>query len=338
VLNVGLIGAGRIGRLHAQHLSRRVPRARLVAVADVVEDAAKRCAAENGVPRAVADYRVLLDDASVEAVVVSSATDTHASIIQQAAEAGKHVFCEKPIDLTLPRIDMALDAVKRAGIKFQIGFNRRFDANYRRARLAIESGEIGTPWRLHIISRDPAPPPVEYLRASGGMFLDMSIHDFDMARFLIGPDVEEVFASADVLADEAIGRMNDVDTAVTVLKFTSGVICTIDNSRCAIYGYDQRLELLGSQGMLVTDNNYANSAVLSGRNTVHRDLPLNFFMDRYIDSYLNEMTEFVACVLDDAPPPVTADDGREAVVLALAAEQSHRENRPVRVSHQTSAA
>ena len=331
MLNIGLIGAGRIGRLHAGHLARQVGRARLVAVADIAEDAARQCAHEYGVPRAVTAYRALLDDPDIQAVVICSATDTHAQIIQEAAHAGKHIFCEKPIDLTLARIDTALAAVASAGTKLQVGFNRRFDASYRRVRRAVDQGEIGRPWRLHLVSRDPSPPPLAYLQVSGGLFLDMAIHDFDMARFLIGSEVEEVFSTAGVLVDEAIGGLGDVDTAVTILKFANGAIGTIDNSRCAVYGYDQRAEILGSGGMISTENAFPNSATVSDGRSVHRDLPLNFFMERYTQSYLAEMTAFVDAVLDDTPPPVTGFDGRAAVVLGLAAQQSYRENRPVRI-------
>jgi myo-inositol 2-dehydrogenase / D-chiro-inositol 1-dehydrogenase len=332
LLNIGLIGAGRIGRLHAQHLARRLSRARLAAIADVVEEAARQCAAEYDVGTVVSDYHLLLQSAEIDAIVVCSATDTHAQIIQEAAAARKHVFCEKPIDVTLPRIDAAIGAATRANIKLQLGFNRRFDANYRRVRTAVECGEIGRPWRLHIVSRDPAPPALAYLQSSGGLFLDMTIHDFDMARFLVGSEVDEVFATAAVLVDEAIGGLGDVDTAVTVLKFQNGAIGTIDNSRCAVYGYDQRVEILGSEGMVGTDNNYASTATVSDQHSVHRDLPLNFFMERYTQSYLDEMAAFVDCVLDDTPPLVSGEDGRVAVVLGLAAQRSYRENRPIRVA------
>jgi myo-inositol 2-dehydrogenase/D-chiro-inositol 1-dehydrogenase len=336
VLNIGLIGAGRIGRLHAGHLAHQIRRARLLSIADVAEDAARQCATEHRVPSAVADYRVLLDDRDIDAVVVCSATDTHAQIIEAAAQAGKHVFCEKPIDLTLGRIDAALSAVASAGTKLQVGFNRRFDASYRRARQAVEQGEIGRPWRLHLISRDPAPPPLSYISVSGGLFLDMAIHDFDMARFLLGSEVDEVFAVAGVLVDEAIGGVGDVDTAVTVLKFANGAIGTIDNSRGAVYGYDQRAEILGSGGMVSTDNLFPNPVVVSDARSVHRDLPLNFFMERYTQTYLAELTAFVDAVLDNNIPPVTGQDGRLAVVLGLAAQKSVREHRPVRVAELTS--
>jgi myo-inositol 2-dehydrogenase/D-chiro-inositol 1-dehydrogenase len=332
MLKLGLIGAGRIGRLHAAHLAHNVPRAHLQVVVDVAEDAARQCAAEHGVPAFVSDYRAVLEDANIQAIVICSATDTHAQIIEEAARAGKHIFCEKPIDLTLARIDSALAAVRRAGVKLQIGFNRRFDASYRRARLAVEQGEIGQAWRLHLISRDPSPPPLGYILVSGGLFLDMAIHDFDMARFLIGSEVDEVFSTAAVLVDPAIAAAGDVDTAVTILKFANGAIGTIDNSRQAVYGYDQRAEILGSGGMIATDNNFPNSATVSDGRSVHRDLPLNFFMERYSQSYLAEMNAFVNAVLDDKPTPVTGADGRAAAVLALAAGLSQRENRPVRLA------
>ncbi|HEX8966624.1 MAG TPA: inositol 2-dehydrogenase [Chloroflexota bacterium] len=331
-LRVGLIGAGRIGRLHAQHLAHHIPRATLAAIADVDEEAARACATDNGVGLAVADYHTLVQSSNVDAVVICSATDTHARIIADAALAGKHIFCEKPIDLSLERIDAALACVERSGVKLQMGFNRRFDANYQRARLAVTRGEIGRPWRLHLISRDPSPPPLGYLETSGGLFLDMAIHDFDMARFLVGSEIEEVFTAAGVLVDEAIGGLGDVDTAVTTLKFASGAIGTIDNSRCAVYGYDQRVEILGSQGMLTTENNFTNTLTISDRHAVRRDLPLNFFMDRYTESYRLEMAAFVDCVLDDTPPAVTGADGRVAVVLGLAAHRSFRANAPVRVN------
>lgn len=331
-LTLGLIGAGRIGRIHAENLTRHVPRARLLMVADVVEQAARACAGAFAIPRTETDYRALLDSPEIDAVVIASATDTHARLITEAAQAGKHIFCEKPIAFTLPEIDQALAAVARAGVKLQIGFNRRFDASYQRVRAAIERGEIGQPWRLHIISRDPAPPPLEYVRTSGGLFLDMSIHDFDMARFLIGSEVEEVFARADVLVDPAIGAAGDVDTAITVLTFANRVIGTVDNCRQAVFGYDQRVEVLGSAGLISTENRFPNTAVVSTRQGVCRDLPLHFFTERYAESYRAELAAFVDAVLDDRPVPVNGQDGRAPVVMALAARRSLEERRPVRLA------
>ncbi|MEP6776077.1 MAG: inositol 2-dehydrogenase [Chloroflexota bacterium] len=331
-LNMGLIGAGRIGRVHAENLSLRIPAADLRVVADVDAAAAADCAAHYRIPRSLADYHAVLDDPDVQAVVICSSTDTHARIIEDAARAGKHIFCEKPIALGLEAIDSALAAVERAGVKLQIGFNRRFDASYARVRHGIEQGEVGTLQLLHIISRDPGPPPIEYVRVSGGMFLDMTIHDFDMARFLTGSEAEEVFAMAGVKVDPAIGEAGDVDTAVVMLRFSNGVIGTIDNSRRAVYGYDQRVEAFGSGGAINTANNYPNAAVISDAGSIRRDPPLNFFMERYTESYLREMRAFVDAVLNDKPVPVTGHDGRVPVVMALAAAKSHREGRPVRLS------
>jgi myo-inositol 2-dehydrogenase/D-chiro-inositol 1-dehydrogenase len=330
-LNIALIGAGRIGRVHAAHLALRIPRARLSMVADVDRAAAQACARQYGIPVAVEAYQDVLDSPDVEAVVVCSATDTHTAIIEAAAAAGKHLFCEKPIDVALERIDRALAAVERAGILFQVGFNRRFDANYRRVRDAVAGGEIGTPHLLHIVSRDPAPPPLAYVKASGGIFLDMTIHDFDMARFLVGSEVETVYTAAGVRVDPAIGEAGDLDTAVVVLHFENGVIGTIDNSRQAVYGYDQRVEVFGSGGSIRIDNNHPNTAVVSTAQHVRRDLPLHFFMDRYVESYVAEMQAFVDAVLNDTPVPVTGRDGRAPVVMGLAARRSYDEKRPVRL-------
>src|SRR5881398_2853288 len=234
-LKLGLIGAGRIGHLHAEHLTSRIPAADLVMVADVFEEAARLCAERYAIPYFKQDFRAVLDHPDIQAVVVCTSTDTHARIIEEAAQAGKHIFCEKPIALDLASIDRALDAVARADIKLQLGFNRRFDASYRRVRQAVEQGETGGLHQLHIISRDPAPPPIEYIPGSGGLFLDMTIHDFDMARFLAGSEVDEIFVLAGVMDDPAIGAEGDVDTAVIMLRFTNGVIGTIDNSRRAAY-------------------------------------------------------------------------------------------------------
>ncbi len=330
-LNLGLIGVGRIGKVHGEHLSYRIPRARLAAVSDVNLAEAQAVAAKLTVDCVDADHHALLENPDIDAVVICSPTDLHATMIEEAAAAGKHIFCEKPIARTLKEIDKALDAVAKAGVKLQIGFNRRFDANFARVRQAIASGEIGEPHLLHIISRDPGPPPIEYVKVSGGMFLDMTIHDFDMARFLIGEDVEEVFAAGAVRVDPAIGEAGDLDTALVTLKFASGVLGVIDNSRRAVYGYDQRVEVLGSAGGATVSNNHPNTAIISDAATVHRDLPLNFFMDRYLDSFMTEMRDFVDAVLDDKPTPVTGTDGRAAVALGIAARRSYDENRPVRL-------
>ena len=330
-LRVGIIGAGRIGRVHAGTLAFRVPQARPVAIADVNTEAATAVAQACGIGRVAAGAGEILADRDIEAVLICSSTDTHAELIVQAAQAGKHIFCEKPIDLSLAGIDRALAAVEAAGVKLQIGFNRRFDANFARVRRAIADGEIGTPHLLHIVSRDPAPPPLSYVKVSGGMFLDMTIHDFDMARFLIGDEVEEIYTAAGVRVDPEIGKAGDVDTAVITMRFRNGVIGTIDNCRRAVYGYDQRVEVLGSDGSIATANCYPNEAIVSTAKSVRRDLPLNFFMERYAESFATELRAFIEAVVEGKETAVTGIDGRVPVVMALAARKSYDERRPVRL-------
>jgi len=330
-IRVGLIGAGRIGRVHAENLAYRIPEADLVAVSDIFAEAAHKLAAELSMPAAYEDHRRILEDNRIDAVLICSSTDTHAQLIEEAAQAGKQIFCEKPIALDLQKIDRALAEVDRAGVKLMIGFNRRFDPNFRRVREIVAAGEIGQPQILRITSRDPAPPPIEYVKVSGGIFVDMTIHDFDMARYLMGSEVEAIYAAGGVLVDPAIGEAGDVDTAVTTLHFASGALGIIDNSRQAVYGYDQRVEVFGSAGCVTADNNYPNTAHVSDAQRVHRDLPLNFFMERYTESYVAEIGAFVRCILDNTPPPVTGIDGRIPVVMGFAAKKSVEEGRPVRL-------
>lgn len=331
-LRVGVIGAGRIGSLHARHLATRIPRATVVALADIREAAARRCGAELGIAEVYDDPAPVLAHPEIDAVLICSSTDTHAALIEAAAAAGKHIFCEKPIDLDLARVDRVLAAVQAAGVKLMVGFNRRFDHNFRRVRELVAAGAVGEPQILHIISRDPGPPPLDYVTVSGGLFLDMTIHDFDMARYLMGSDVTELYVEADVMVDPAIGEAGDLDTAVITLRFESGAIGTIDNSRRAVYGYDQRAEVFGSGGAVRTENDFANTAVLSDAHGIRADCPLNFFMDRYIESYVTELTAFVDCVLEDKDPPTTGEDGRIAIAMGYAARQSHKEHRPIRVA------
>lgn len=330
-LTIGLIGTGRIGRLHAEHLCHRIARAKLLMVSDLHEESATQCAEQFGVGQVTIDYHEILEHPDIRAVVICSSTDTHARIIEEAAEHGKQIFCEKPIDLSLEKIDRALQAVERGGVLLQIGFNRRFDANFRRVREAVVRGEIGNPQLLHIVSRDPSPPPIEYIKVSGGLFLDMTIHDLDMARYLLDREVEEIYAAGSVLIDPAISEAGDLDTAVIVLKFFGGAIGTIDNSRQAVYGYDQRVEVFGSGGSAQAGNNYPNEVSILGNDSVMRDLPHNFFVERYLDSYLEEMRQFVEAVLSGAPSPMSGREARIPVVMGQAAWKSYQENRPVKL-------
>lgn len=330
-IRVGLVGAGRIGRVHAENLAYRIPEAELVAVSDIFVEAAETLAAELQVPGVYQEPQRILDDESIDAVLICSSTDTHAQIIEAAAIAGKQIFCEKPIALDLAKIDRALAAVEEADVKLMVGFNRRFDPNFRRVQEIVASGDVGTPHILRITSRDPAPPPIDYVKVSGGIFLDMTIHDFDMARYLMGREVEAIYAAGGVMVDPAIGEAGDVDTAVITLHFGGGALGVIDNSRQAVYGYDQRVEVFCSGGSVTADNNYPNTARISDGQRVHRDLPLNFFMERYTESYVAEIKAFVECILDDTAPPVSGLDGRIPVVMGYAAKMSVKKGRPVRL-------
>jgi myo-inositol 2-dehydrogenase/D-chiro-inositol 1-dehydrogenase len=331
-LNLGVIGTGRIGKVHIATLVQSVPQADVVAIADVNLQSANEVAKEYGITSVFDNYFDVINHPEVEAVVICSPTDTHAQYIVDAALAGKHIFCEKPVDLSLEVIKGALSAVKKAGVKLMVGFNRRFDPNFMKIKQLVADGKIGNPHILKITSRDPAPPPAEYSATSGGMFMDMTIHDFDMARYIAGSEVIEVYTKASVLVDPAIGKAGDVDTAIITLSFANGALGVIDNSRKAVYGYDQRVEIFGSKGMVSTDNNYPENHRYYASDGVHGSLPLNFFMDRYLEAYANELKIFCNTITNDLKVPVDGTDGLMSVAIALAAKKSQLEHRPVKLS------
>jgi myo-inositol 2-dehydrogenase/D-chiro-inositol 1-dehydrogenase len=331
-LNLGVIGAGVIGKVHAENLAYRIPSANPLIIADIDEAAARETAERCRIPKVVSDYHDILADKTIDAVAICSSTNTHAQIICEAAAAGKHIFCEKPIDYSLQKIDFALAAVKKAGVKLQIGFNRRFDPNFARVKQALLNGEVGDPHLIHIVSRDPEPPTAEYCKTSGGIFMDMTIHDFDMARYLVGCEVVEVYTCGGVRIDPEIGKVGDLDTVLVTLKFEDGTFGTIDNSEKAAYGYDQRVEVFGSKGAIQIANNYPNSAVISTADSIRQDRPLYFFIERYMDSYVSEMTSFIEAILQNKTTLVTGQDARPPVVMGLAARKSYDENRPVKLS------
>jgi myo-inositol 2-dehydrogenase/D-chiro-inositol 1-dehydrogenase len=336
-LNLAVIGAGRIGRLHAENLAMRINSARLSGVADINLAAAREVAERFNISLATDDYRSLLASPAIDAVAICSSSNTHTEIIQEAAAAGKHIFCEKPIDYDLQRIYRCLGAVARAGVKLQVGFNRRFDPSFAKVRELVATGKIGQPHIVRITSRDPAPPPLDYVKVSGGIFLDMTIHDFDMVRFLSGSEPEEIYAIGGALVDPEIARAGDVDTAIVTLRLKNGALATIDNSRKAAYGYDQRVEVFGSGGMVTVSNRTPDNHVLANCDGVHTAKPQHFFVERYQESYLAEMQAFVNCVLHDLPSPVTGEDGLAPVLMGLAAAKSLKERRMVRLSEIASA-
>jgi myo-inositol 2-dehydrogenase/D-chiro-inositol 1-dehydrogenase len=323
VIGIGVIGVGRIGRMHAGLLAREVPGAALVAVHDADREAAESI----GVRACELDE--LLADPGVDAVAICSSTETHADLIVAAAEAGKPIFCEKPISLDLAEVDRALAVVDAAGVPFQIGFNRRFDPAHQAVHEAVMRGEVGEPQLVRISSRDPEPPPMDYVRGSGGIFLDMTIHDFDMARYVTGSEVVEVFARGAVRVDPAFAEAGDVDTALVTLVHENGCLTAIDNSRQAVYGYDQRVEVFGSRGMASSENPLAHTTVVrTVDGTSMAALPY-FFLERYIPSYLREWAAFVGAVRSGTTPPVSSADARAPLVIGLAAWQSLTEGRPV---------
>ena len=321
-LRVAVIGAGRIGKLHANNLKTRVPGAELVAVSDVYEPAAKELAENLGIPYFTNDYKKVLADPDVDAVFICSSTDTHSPISIEAARAGKHIFCEKPIDHDLDKIREVLDEVKKAGVKYQVGFNRRFDRNFKRVHEAVKSGTLGDVHIVKVTSRDPEAPPISYVKVSGGIFVDMTIHDFDMVRYLSGSEVEEVSAFGTCLVNPEIGKAGDVDTCVIMLKFANGALGVIDNSRQAVYGYDQRVEVFGSKGCITADNETPNNTTLYTSDGVMSEKPLWFFLERYNEAYINEECEFIEACLNDTDTPVGAFDGLQPVLIAIAAKES----------------
>ena len=322
-------GAGRIGAIHAANLSASGA-ARLKHVVDVNAAAAGALAAKHGAR--VSDTATALADPEVGAVIIASSTDTHAELVIAAARAGKAIFCEKPVDLSLARVDEALAAVRAAGVPMLVGFNRRFDPSFAELHRRIVAGAIGTVEQVVITSRDPAPPPLAYIGVSGGMFRDMTIHDFDMARWMLGEEPTEVFATGAALVDPAIAAAGDIDSAMVLLRTASGRMAHINNSRRAAYGYDQRVEVHGSLGRLVAGNRAGTTVEQADAQAVSADKPLHFFLERYADAYRIELAAFIEAVAQGAPMPVGAQDGRQALVLAEAALLSLRANRPVAVS------
>ena len=332
MIQVGIIGAGRIGKVHLQSISYQVKNATVKAVADPFMNDETRAFLESfGVKDIYTDYKKILADPEIDAVLICSSTDTHAAISIEAIDAGKHVFCEKPVDHSIEKINAVKKALAGKNLKFQVGFNRRFDHNFAAIRAAVDAGKIGDPHIVKITSRDPEPPNPAYIKVSGGIFLDMTIHDFDMACFLVNSQVDEIYVNSAVLVDPAIGEQGDVDTAIITMKMKNGALAVIDNSRRAAYGYDQRAEVFGSKGMVATSNDTLSSAVIADENGVTGEKPLYFFLERYMQSFATEMNQFIDAIVNDTEPPVGIEAGLQSVLIALAAKKSVAEHRPVKL-------
>ncbi len=331
-LRIGIIGAGRIGKLHAANLVNRVPDALVAAISDVYLPAAEELAEKLGVKVATSDYHDILNDPEIDAIFLCSSTDTHSPISIEAAKAGKHIFCEKPIDHDLGKIEAVLETVKEAGVKYQVGFNRRFDRNFKRVREVVASGGIGDVQIVKVTSRDPAAPPLSYVKSSGGIFVDMTIHDFDMVRYLSGSEVVEVSTFGACLVNPEIAEAGDVDTCIINLRFANGALGVIDNSRQAVYGYDQRVEVFGSKGMIAAENETANNTTWYTAEGVSKEKPLWFFLERYNDAFIQEEADFVEACLTGKDTPVGSFDGLQPVKIAIAAKKSWLEGgAPVKV-------
>ena len=327
-IRFALLGAGRIGKVHARAVTGN-PNAILTAVADALPQAAETIATQYGCPVRTIDEIEASSD--VNAVVICTPTNTHADLIERFARAGKAIFCEKPIDLDVARVKVCLEVVKQTGAKLMVGFNRRFDPHFAAVRQAIEDGKIGEVEMVQITSRDPGPPPLDYIRTSGGIFRDMTIHDFDMARFLLGEEPDTVFATASVLVDPEIGKAGDFDSASVVLATASGRQCTISNSRRATYGYDQRIEVHGSLGAVAAENQRAVSIEVANAQGYLRPPLLDFFRNRYTAAYAAEMAAFIDAIVGDRAPSPSGRDGLAALILADAALRSVSEGKAVKV-------
>ena len=321
---------GRIGQVHLKSISNRIENAEVVAVMNPSERG-QSFASNYQVAAVSSDPDIVLKNDEVEAVLICSPSDTHSEYIQRAAKAGKAIFCEKPLDLSLSKIREILDVIEKYQVPLMVAFNQRFDPDFAKIKSIVTDGEIGDLRMIKITSRDPAPPPIDYIKSSGGMFMDMTIHDFDMARYIANSEVSEVYAVGKNLVDPAIGEAGDIDSAVVILKFENEVTAVIENSRQAAYGYDQRLEVFGSKGMALADHTKKDNHVLLNEGGIHQSRPMDFFMDRYVDSYLNELNAFIQAIASGKPQPVTGEDGLKATKIALAANQSMKENRPVKL-------
>ncbi len=330
-MTVGIIGAGRIGQLHAEYIMS-MSSIELKGICDIEIDHLKGSMMEKHVPVITTDPSILIEDEEMDAIFICSSTDTHCYYIEKCAQAGKHIFCEKPISFSLEETKAALQKVKEAGVHLQIGFNRRFDTHFSKVYEAVSAGKIGKPHIIKITSRDPEPPSEGYIQSSGGMFIDMTIHDFDMIRYLSSNEVESVSVVAANLVDPCFQKYDDVDTAIITLTFEDGSIGVIDNSRRAVYGYDQRIEVFGEKGVVMADNERESNVQIATKESVTLDHPKYFFLDRYKQAFYREIQAFARAIIDQTPVSCTGEDGLEAQRLAIATRLAWKENRTVLLS------
>ena len=330
-VKIGILGMGRIGQVHLENIHYRVNNAEVIAVMNPSEKG-QLFARNLGVPLVSDNPNIVFKNNDIDAVLICSPSNTHAEYIKIAAETGKAILCEKPLDLSLDKIKEILAVTQKNEVPLMVAFNQRFDPDFAKVKETVLQGEIGKMRMIKITSRDPSPPPINFIKSSGGLFLDMTIHDFDMARYITNSEVKEVYAFGKNLVDPAIGKAGDIDTGVVILTFENEVTAIIENSRQAAYGYDQRLEVFGSKGMVQASHNFKDNHILFNETGVHYSRPMDFFMDRYSKSYMNQTNAFIQAIAKDETPPVAGKDGLKATVIALAANKSMKENRPIKLT------
>ncbi|XOV91655.1 MAG: inositol 2-dehydrogenase [Bacteroidota bacterium] len=330
-LKIGILGMGRIGQVHLKNIQNRIENAEVVAVMNPSERG-QSFAKNRNVKAVSGDPEIVLENDEVDAVFICSPSDTHAEYITRAAMTGKAIFSEKPLDLSLSNIEEILKVTDKYKVPMMVAFNQRFDPDFAKIKSSVVNNEVGDLRTIKITSRDPAPPPIDYIKSSGGIFLDMTIHDFDMARFIADSEVREVYAVGKNLVDPAIGEAGDVDSIVVILTFENEATAVIENCRQSAYGYDQRLEVFGSKGMVQAENRSSNYHILSNETGRHHSRTMDFFMDRYEESYYLETIAFIQAISRSETPPVTGIDGLKATKIALAAYKSMQQKRPVLIS------
>ena len=333
MINIGIIGAGRIGKVHSISINKYIKNAQILSIADpFMSDETIKWAKEMGIKNTYTDYNKILEDKNIDAVLICSSTDTHSKISLDAIKAGKHIFCEKPIDHDIDKIMEVKKALDKSNVKYQVGFNRRYDHNFMAVKNAIKNGKIGNMEIMKICSRDPDAPPIDYVKVSGGMFLDMPIHDFDMVRFLSDSEVKEVFAYGAVLINEEIGKAGDIDTAIISMKLENNSLVVIDNCRKTCYGYDQRVEVFGSNGQIAISNDTHSNATITNADGVCKEKPLFFFLERYMQAYVKEVSEFIDCISEDKNIDVGVEAGLQSVLIGVAAKESLKCGTPVNIT------
>ena len=331
MIKIGIVGLGRIGKVHLFNIQQLISGASVIAACSRSEKSLEY-AKKHSVKGLFTSFDDMLSEGGIDAVIIASPTSLHFEHLKLAIAAGKHIFCEKPIDLSIENVKQIKNLLDANPVKFMVGFNRRYDPNVLKIKKELNEGRLGAPQSVKIISRDPGPPPMEYIKTSGGLFLDMAIHDFDLARYLMNSEITEVYSTASIFGDLPLETVDDVDTAVTILKFKNKGFATIENSRNSTYGYDQRIEVFGEKGLLSAQNKLDDSVYFANNSGFHRPKPVGFFIERYKESYINILDSFVQCLEQNKDLELTFQDGLQSLAISLAAEKSSKQNRMVLLS------